>query len=457
MRTWIARIIPALRLARVSVAFAAVANVWFVILWTRASANEPGTAALKPDSAHARGLGASPWVGSIADDSTWSLVILLLGSAANALGLFAFATTFNDLLDWRRDRSTNPDRPIPAGRLSVDQAATLVAASFGVAVLGATVLGMTSVLLTIVVGGAILFFNALGKYVPAVGLVVLGLIYAGQMVVPNLGLRFVWPVWLVMTHALAVGTIVHIVGRKTPTVSARAAITACTGWLFWTLIILGVGYWRSAPAMPVNPASTSVRAAAAAGSAATGSAAADRAAERSADRAAERAREEGGDSGRASNTSTSSGAPSSSSESADPSRADATPREPRDATRGGDAALSTPAAPSQPVSKADMRRSLWPAWVDPWAALWVFLLVLAFAMLVWRRIRSLGMNQRSGEKIARYGALWLAFYACAWCASQKFWTEATILAVLAGAGLLGMTLLREVIALIEHPVGYRRE
>lgn len=431
MRSWIARIIPALRLARVSVAFAAVANVWFVILWTRASANEPGTAALKPDSSGFLG-------GSLSQGSTWELVILLASSAANALGLFAFATTFNDLLDWRRDRSTNPDRPIPAGRLSVDQAATLVAASFGVAVLGATVLGMPSVLLTIVVGGAILFFNALGKYVPAVGLVVLGLIYAGQMVVPNLGLRFVWPVWLVMTHALAVGAIVHVVGRKTPTVSARAAITACAGWLFWTLVILGVGYWRSAPAMPVSPAGTSARAASAVGATAS-------------DRSADRARAAEPESG--ANSTGSTPLP----ENAESPRADGTPREPRDATRGGESASAAPTPPTPPLPKADLRRSLWPAWVDPWAALWLFLLVLAFAMLVLRRIRSLGMNQRSGEKIARYGALWLAFYACAWCASQKFWTEASILAVLAGVGLLGMTLLREVIALIEHPVGYRRE
>ncbi len=93
MRTWIARIIPALRLARVSVAFAAVANVWFVILWTRASSHEPGTAALKPGANGLWGLGNAEWSGTFAHGSTWGLIILLAGSAANALGLFAFATT----------------------------------------------------------------------------------------------------------------------------------------------------------------------------------------------------------------------------------------------------------------------------------------------------------------------------------------------------------------------------
>ena len=42
LTTNLARIAPVLRLTRVSSAFAAIANVWLVILWTRASEEELG-------------------------------------------------------------------------------------------------------------------------------------------------------------------------------------------------------------------------------------------------------------------------------------------------------------------------------------------------------------------------------------------------------------------------------
>ncbi len=54
----------------------------------------------------------------------------------------------------------------------------------------------------------------------------LGLIYAGHMVVPNLHIAFVWPVWLVMTHSLVVGGLTHVIARKVPAVSRRAAFAA---------------------------------------------------------------------------------------------------------------------------------------------------------------------------------------------------------------------------------------
>jgi 4-hydroxybenzoate polyprenyltransferase len=353
VRHWLSRIIPALHLTRVTSAFAAVANVWFVILWTRAAADEPGTAAIKgvrvvegllPEASSQVSGGVSLW-------------LLLLGGAANALGLFAFATAMNDVLDWRRDRALNPNRPIPAGRFSIDQAVTLVACTLVVAVLGATVMGMTSVVLTLLVAGAILFFNATGKFIPAVGLVALGLIYAGQMVVPNLSLRFVWPVWLVMTHALAVGGMVHIVARKIPTVSTRAAVFAVAGWVFWSAVILAFGYFRGGVLDAQGHWS------------------------------------------------------------------------------GG---------------------TLWPAWVRPWAWVWPTVLAVAFVLLAWRRVRALGMNPRAAEKLARYGALWLALYACAWLVGQHWWQEAAIVGSLPVAGFLGMTILREFFTLIEHPIRYRR-
>jgi hypothetical protein len=329
MRRVLLRILAALQLARISTAFAAVANVWFIILWTHHNPNEPGTTRF----------------------FEFPLLVLLAGGAANALGLFGFATAMNDVVDVHRDKSLHPERPIPSGRVSIDGAVMLVAWTLGLAVLGATVLGMESVLLTILIAGAILFFNTAGKYIPAIGLVVLGLIYAGQMVVPNLHLRFVIPVWLVMTHALVVAGATHVLGRKAPGLSVRATIFAVAGWLFWSGVMFFFGWYRN--------------------------------------------RGVGG---------------------------------------------------------------VWPEWAGPRliSFAWIALAIFAYVALVFRRLGSLGRGPRVAEKIARYGALWLPIYGSIWLFIEGDYRGGPLLLGVAVFGLLGMTLLREGAAMLQHPLDYRR-
>ncbi|MGE3107202.1 MAG: hypothetical protein AB7G11_02885 [Phycisphaerales bacterium] len=327
MRHALVRLAPIFHLTRVTTAFAAVANVWFVILWTRAAGTHEGAPA------------------SLRDHALW---VLLVAGAVNAAGLSAYGSALNDVLDVRRDRTLNPRRPLPAGALSIEWAVVLVVATFMIAVVGASLMGMEAVLLTVVVAAAILFFNAAAKYIPAVGLVLLGLIYAGHMVVPNLYLRFVWPIWLVMSHSLAAGWLAHVVGRKVPRLSQRAVLMAFAGWGFWSAIMLITGWIRG--------------------------------------------RGEGG---------------------------------------------------------------LWPNWVSPVAGVGPVALAALFSLVVWRKVRRAGRGARSGEKISRYGSLWLALYACAWLIGQGYRDGAIIMCVLAGAGVLGMTVLRELYSLIEQPVGYR--
>ncbi|MFN7021958.1 MAG: hypothetical protein ACK4WH_11610 [Phycisphaerales bacterium] len=334
MRTLLRKISPALHLTRVTIAFAAVANSWFVVLWTRASGveHEPGFAVLRQ----------SP---------LWAL---LLGGAANAVGLYAFATALNDVMDHRRDQKLRPGRPIPSGTLSLERAINVVAVSLCVAVLGATVMGIPAVVLTLALAGAALVFNGAGKYVPAIGMILLGLLYAGQMAVPNLNLRFVWPVWLVMTHALAVEGLRHALGGKAPAISRRAVVFTCAGWVFWSGVIVLVGCWRN--------------------------------------------REDGG------------------------------------AWWSG----------------------VWPAWVSWRAAAGPAAMAGVFVAWTAWKAGALGRGPRVGDKILRYGALWPSLYGCGWLYGQGHSTEAVALGVLAVAGVLGMTVMKEVFALIEQPLEYRR-
>lgn len=205
-----------LHLTRVTSAFASVGNVWFVILWTLATPEEHG---------------ANP----VWDRPRW---ILLLGGAVASLGLFAFGTCLNDIIDLRRDRVMRPDRPLASGRLTMETAAGLVAGTLIAAVLGATVFGIGAVLLTLVVAAGIMIFNAAGKFVPAFGLIIIGLIHAAHMLVPNIGLRFILPVWLVMTHTLLVAGISHRLSKKVPRLSRRAILFAVLGWLGGSALLL---------------------------------------------------------------------------------------------------------------------------------------------------------------------------------------------------------------------------
>jgi hypothetical protein len=325
MRAALLQMAPVLHLTRFTTAFGVVANTWFVILWTHAyPAQETGMASVgAPLSAQ------------------------LAAGGVVALGLFGFGAALNDILDLKRDRMMHPERPLASGEMSMEGAIALVMIAAMAAVLGATVFGMGAVRLTVLLLGAILAFNAAGKFIPAIGLVVLGLIYAGHMVVPNVSLRFLWPVWVVMTHALAVGLVTHRMGRKVPRLSRRAVVAAACGWLFWSVVVWTV-QWE---------------------------------------------------------------------------RADGT---------------------------------LWPTWVTGWAALWPVLLAGAFAVAAWERVRRFGYGARAAEKINRYGSLWMALYACAWLLGSGKWGEGLLLAALALAGFLGMTVLREVYGLVEQPMGYRR-
>ncbi len=328
MRRVLLRIAPVLHLTRVTTAFAAVGNVWFVILWTRANpGHEPGTRELL-------------------EGPLW---LLLAAGALMALGLFSFGACLNDILDRKRDRALKPDRPLPSGNIGADAALAVLVCTLFAAVLGACAFGSPGVVLTVLVAAGILVFNSAGRFIPGAGLVILGMIYAGHMLVPNIGLRFVWPVWLVMTHALLVAGVTHAMARKVPRLSRRAIVVAALGWLFWSVLLISLGWERDPPP-----------------------------------------------------------------------------------------------------------RSFWPEWVSPSTVAYPAALALVFILAAWRRIHLLGPGPRAAEKVARYGALWLPLYACAWLFGTGHHRAGAILAGLTAIGLIGMTVLRELYALVEHPVGYRR-
>jgi hypothetical protein len=223
------RLAPVLHLTRITTAFALVANTWFVILWTRANGAYEGQA-------------GPP--GRLSQGPLWAL---LAGGALVALGLFAFGACVNDILDVKRDRTLRPERPLVSGQIGMHAALTLVFFTVMASFLGATVFGTEAVIMTATVLIAIFAFNAAGRFIPAIGLVTLGLIHAGYMLIPNVQMKFLWPVWLAMTHSLAVAAATHRMSQKVPKISRRAAAATFAGWVFWSGVIAWLQWDRNLP------------------------------------------------------------------------------------------------------------------------------------------------------------------------------------------------------------------
>lgn len=219
MRRLFLRFVTAIQLTRLTVAFGAVSDIWFVIFYSRAMAEPDSTLPVV----------TMPW---------W----LALGTgAALAIGLFAFGAALNDVLDARHDSAFSPDRPIPAGRIRPGQAIIVTVAALLVGVLAGAAFGPWGLRLTLLTAFGILFYNTLGKYIPSVGFVTIGLIHAAHMFIPNPELPFTLPVWLIMTHAMVIAIGAYKLEDKRPPIRVSSIAWTILGWGTWTVILIAYG------------------------------------------------------------------------------------------------------------------------------------------------------------------------------------------------------------------------
>ncbi len=166
------------------------------------------------------------------------LALALMWSAVVAVGLGVFMMALNDALDARHDRAFEPDRPIPSGRVTQRAALALALAGLLAALGAAVTFGQVSVVLALVAAGAIVFYNVAGRFVPAVGVVTLGLVIGVTVVIPNPRLAFAWPILLTMTHVIAAATLRYFLAGKRPRLSPINGWGICVGWAFWIMVVL---------------------------------------------------------------------------------------------------------------------------------------------------------------------------------------------------------------------------
>lgn len=164
----------------------------------------------------------------------WALV----ASAVVAVGMGIFLMALNDALDARHDRAFEPDKPIPSGKVTQRAALGLAMAGLLAALGAAVALGPMSVILALVATGAVVFYNLAGRFVPAVGIILLGLIVGVAALIPNPSLAFAWPILLLMTHTIAAATVRHILAGKRPRLKPIDGWGICLGWVFWILVVL---------------------------------------------------------------------------------------------------------------------------------------------------------------------------------------------------------------------------
>jgi uncharacterized membrane protein YidH (DUF202 family) len=216
-----------LHLTRLSVAIGAVADIWLVLILTKNDIDFVGTSVY-----------SIPW---------WSA---LLATALIAVCMCGFAASLNDTLDVRHDAAFHPNRPLPRGLVSVSYATVVMIACLLLALLSASFLGIWSVQITLLTAAFVLFYNTVGKFVPAIGIVSIGLLYATHMLIANIELTFTLPVWLVMTHVMICAIAVYVLEGKRPKLSFRAWVGISLGWIFWSVILLGVPYTQTGSLLP---------------------------------------------------------------------------------------------------------------------------------------------------------------------------------------------------------------
>ena len=216
-----ARLLGTAQLTRLAMAVGAVGDVWFTVLFSRGQEQYSFLPVYK-----------------------LPIGITLFCTALVATGIFTFGASLNDLLDARHDSTFSPDRPIPSGRIKPATVGIVIAGALIAAILGAIPLGTGALILTLIVAGGVLFYNATGKHVPAIGVIVIGVMTALHMLIPNYEMTFTLPIWLTMSHMVTITLAIHILERKRPYLSRRSYVFILIGYAIWSTLILLVGWMQ---------------------------------------------------------------------------------------------------------------------------------------------------------------------------------------------------------------------
>lgn len=174
----------------------------------------------------------------------YPLWLSLMLAAIIAGGLSVYGTSLNDVLDRRHDRTFRPTRPLPAGKIDTPTALITAVLCLLAALCAATFLGHFASVLCSITAMAILFYNVMGKHLPATGIITFALIRAMNMMIACPTQHYLWPVAVMMTHVVFCTAIAYAIEGKRPRIHGSELALICTGWAFWVLVVVGIMVWR---------------------------------------------------------------------------------------------------------------------------------------------------------------------------------------------------------------------
>jgi hypothetical protein len=179
--------------------------------------------------------------------SVWHLIAVAMVS----IGLYGFGMSLNDIIDRRRDEQIAAHRPLPSGRIGVLAAEGVCATLALIALAGAvwlwqlTATGVMSLLLVMWTFMLIVFYDVIGKYLVAPGLLTLGLIRFFHACIAAPQLPLLWHPLLLLNHVAIVSMIAYAWEQKRPTLT-RLHVSAVIGGLLFVDVfcVLVVGLRR---------------------------------------------------------------------------------------------------------------------------------------------------------------------------------------------------------------------
>lgn len=191
---------------------------------------------------HARGYG---------DEWNWQASLALL---AMSFGLYSFGMVSNDIVDARRDSVLAPDRPLVSGKIGMQQAHILAAillilgCAGGIAYATLYGGGLKTLFFLFWTVALIFFYNGMGKFVGAVGILTLGLIRFFHAALPQPSLDVIWHPLLIMDHVVILSAICYSLEGKRPRLSRGHWLGIGLGLLGLNLLlpagIIAARWWR---------------------------------------------------------------------------------------------------------------------------------------------------------------------------------------------------------------------
>lgn len=170
--------------------------------------------------------------------------------ALMSLGLYAGGMILNDLVDANRDRFTNPHKPLPSGRITPRAGNILCLAAFAVGIVGglwtalslwrtvgATAAGMSLFFLFWTIA-LILFYNFIGKFLGASGVLSLGLVRFFHAAVAQPHLAVIWHPLLLLNHVTILSAVCYVLEGKRPRLSSLHRWTIGSGLVLLDLFFV---------------------------------------------------------------------------------------------------------------------------------------------------------------------------------------------------------------------------